>query len=205
MGYGATYSDIWLNSNWNRIWGSGVTEDNYNAYGHWYYVTTTLTSPTGRIASVTSYTSSSYAYAEVRLDWPSADSDLGEYVAETDHSTLCPYIGFWIAMAHTSDKQLVGISTACYRFVGVDPGAGICIYMPVDGCNCKCFSRDGRRLSPPPGKTCVQAPWLTEKVKWRQIVHADGTKEPVDCGPDAHIGRTWPTSCFDCFDIGTIP
>lgn len=147
MAGSAIYSDIWVNSNWNRIWGCGVTEDYYNTYGHQYYVRTTLTSPNGRTASSTSYTSSSHAYAEVRLDWPMNDSDLGEYPLTTDHFTLCPYIGLWVPTGSTGDKYLVGISVACYRFVGVDPDSGLCIYVPVDGCNCKCFSPSGRRLS----------------------------------------------------------
>ncbi len=92
MGYGAMYSDTWVNSSWSRIWGCGVTEDYYNGYGHQYYVTTTLTSPMGRTASATSYTSSSYAYVDVKLDWPFDDGDLGEYLTTTEHKTLCPYI-----------------------------------------------------------------------------------------------------------------
>ena len=166
MGYGATYSDMWLNSNWNRIWGAGVTEDNYNAYGHWYYVTTRLTSPNGRIASVTSYTSSSYAYAEVRLDWPSVDSDLGDYVTETEHSTLCPYIGFWIAMAHTRRQYRIGRSAICYKFFLPDPGGGACIYFPVDGCNVPCMRSEVRLIPPHPTQGCPN--YAGENVRWKK-------------------------------------
>ncbi len=201
MGYGATYSDEWVSANWNRIWGCGVTEDYYNSYGHQYYVTTTVTSPIGRAASATSYTSSSYAYVDVRLDWPSDDSgDFGEYLTSTEHRTLCPYIGFWVTMANTQKRAYFGISTACYHFAYVDPGAPVCVYLPVDGCNCKCFSSDGRRLSPPPNSTCAANPWLVERVKWKQP--EGGT---VECAPNPHFGYASPVTCYDCFDIGTIP
>jgi hypothetical protein len=171
MGYGATYSDMWLNSNWKRIWGAGVTEDNYNAYGHWYYVTTTLRSPNGRTASVTSYTSSSYAYAEVRLDWPSSDSDLGDYVTEAEHSTLCPYIGFWIAMAHTRGQYRIGRSKICYKFFLPDPGGGACIYFPVDGCNVPCKRSEVRLIPPHPTEGCPN--YAGEDVRWKKPENGD--------------------------------
>ena len=69
--------------------GVGITSDSYNTYGHRYWVNTTVTSPTGRYASGSSSTSSSYARVDVYLDW---NFEFGDFTVNTTHSMTCPYI-----------------------------------------------------------------------------------------------------------------
>src|SRR5258705_6186102 len=111
MGNSVTYSDSWLgyDSNPGYVVGSGVTSDSYNSYGHRYWVTTTLRSPSGRIASGTSYTSGYYARMDVSL---SSDyvSEFGDFTTTVDHSMSCPYMYGTIVTTTTSAGLTVGAS-----------------------------------------------------------------------------------------------
>jgi len=72
--------------------GCGVTEDNYNSYGHDYWVDSTLTSPFGR----TSYgTGGGPAYARTDVSLPLNSDEEGDFVLESVHHTYCPIIGAW--------------------------------------------------------------------------------------------------------------
>src|SRR6266403_2288624 len=71
MGSTSTYSDSWATDD-GTIFGAGVTSDSSNGYGHTYWTVTTLSSPSGRTASATSYRSydySAYTRAETSLAW----------------------------------------------------------------------------------------------------------------------------------------
>ena len=95
MGSQATYSDSWLDvssPNAPVIVGCGVSQDYNNSYGHTYRVTTTITSPSGRTASATSYTGSYYARVEVTLPWDWNTPDEGTYAIDSQHTMCCPYL-----------------------------------------------------------------------------------------------------------------
>lgn len=93
MGSSATYSDQWMDNptmDTIRVRSSGVTQDYNNTYGHSYWVVIKLTSPAGRTATTTSYSSSSYARVETSL--PLDFDDPGDYTTRTEHWMRCPYM-----------------------------------------------------------------------------------------------------------------
>lgn len=187
-----TYTDSW--SSWSRTLACGVTEDNYNTWGHQYWIKCTITSPNGRTSTATSYTGSSYASVTVSLPWD--DNDLGEFLAVSEHWWRCPYIGSAFPNATTQKRVRVGMSIACYKFAFVDPSAPICIYTVTDACNCKCKSAEVR--FDPKGVNCSANRFLIDKVRWRQ---PEG--EAVQC-KDLGVATISPNACNDCFDIGTV-
>lgn len=96
MGSSTVYTDQWIDSsdpNAPRIVGCGITQDFNNTYSHTYWSEITITSPTGRTATVTSSTSSSYSRAETSLLWDWSNPDPGDYQILTRHFMRCPYIG----------------------------------------------------------------------------------------------------------------
>ena len=92
----------------------GITQDNYNSYGHEYWVITTLTSPLGRSASITSYTDMSYARSDVSL--PLDRDDLGLYLIDSEHWYFCPIANHNINDGATGSSQLIAIKDSAYRF-----------------------------------------------------------------------------------------
>ena len=69
MGSSVIYSDSWVDDSTSTVYviGTGITSDSYNSYNHRYWVSTTLTSPSGRIAGGSSQQSGSYARVDVSL------------------------------------------------------------------------------------------------------------------------------------------
>jgi len=124
MGSSGRYSDAWLagSSTYNqppRIVGMGSTQDNYNMYGHTYWVVASLRSPTGRTASATSYSSNAYsAYVRIELSLPWSDADAGgQFNLTTEHWMRCPYM--YGAFPQTLGFPFtVGSSVLCYQFNG---------------------------------------------------------------------------------------
>jgi hypothetical protein len=96
MGSYSIYSDTWADDSdpsQIKVYGCGVSQDNYNSYGHTYWVTTTITSPSGRTTSATSYKSNSYnayARADVFLDW---QNEFGDFTTNSNHRVLSLYGG----------------------------------------------------------------------------------------------------------------
>ena len=99
------YSEEWMDDsdpNNPRISGSGVTYDSTNGYMgtphgyqqiHSYWVVVTMTSPSGRTVSSTSYTSSSYVSIQVNLPLlENGEFDLGNYSVQTQHWQCCTYM-----------------------------------------------------------------------------------------------------------------
>lgn len=146
MGQSAVYSDQWVDSSNPaaiKIVGSGVTQDNQNYYGHTYWVVTTVTSPSGRTATSTSYQSSSYAHVETYLPWDWDDS--GNYFVETRHWMCCPYMGGnpytgqgCYPSSTTSANPFYGASKAQYVNV-IQYGDGSGGFVPIAGCNVACM------------------------------------------------------------------
>jgi hypothetical protein len=142
MGNSVTYSDSWLvyDSNPGYVMGSGVTSDNYNSYGHRYWVTTTLRSPSGRTASGTSYMSGSYARMDVSLSWD-YQSDFGDFTTTTNHSMSCPYMYGTIVTTTTTVGLTVGASSITFQNSGVRDSQNRCIMNMIQPCNVACTGR----------------------------------------------------------------
>lgn len=148
MGSSATYSESWVDgsdSNAVKIIGGGVTRDNYNTYGHTYWVTTTVRSPTGRTASATSYKSnaySAYVRAETYLPWDWNVPDPGDYLTQSQHSFCCPYMGgnpyTGVGCPYSGTSTVINLQTkrASYHChtesnIGGRYGYGFCDFEPT--------------------------------------------------------------------------
>ena len=124
MGSSVTYSDSWVDDSSSPAYyiiGCGVTTDSYNSYGHRYWVSTTLTSPSGRTASGTSSTSASYARMDVSLPWDFETGETGDFTTSTTHSMTCPYINGTVG---TTTSVIGGISIAVTNYIH----NGGCVY-----------------------------------------------------------------------------
>ncbi len=124
MGSISAYSDSWCDDD-GTIFSSGVTADSYNSYGHTYWTVTTLTSPSGRTSSATSYQSNSYgAYtrAETSLTGDPDNLDPGDYQTQSDHWMCCPYMG-GNPFSPTQPSQ--GCFPSSSTFITVKKGASV--------------------------------------------------------------------------------
>ena len=142
MGSSVTYSDTWVDSSSTTtgyIYGSGITTDSYNTYNHRYWVKPTITSPSGRTATGTSYTSSSYARLDVSLSWDYR-TDLGLYTTSTTHSMTCPYI-FGVVSSTTGTGITLGTSTVVFENSGTRDSSNRCIMNLISPCNVVCTGR----------------------------------------------------------------
>jgi hypothetical protein len=142
MGYSVTYSDTWVDSSstsMGYVVGSGITTDSYNTYNHRYWVKPTITSPSGRTATGTSYTSSSYARLDVSLSWDYR-TDFGLYTISTTHSMTCPYI-FGVVSSTTGTGITVGASTVVFQNSGTRDSSNRCIMNLISPCNVVCTGR----------------------------------------------------------------
>lgn len=99
------------------VWGCGITEDNYNTYGHEYYVTTTVTSFNGRTASLLGG-GTSYAIAEASLTFDR--DDLGEFTVVTEHEIYCPQSNMGTLPTIKEVTQSVSIKYSAYEFFKLD-------------------------------------------------------------------------------------
>ena len=151
MGNSVIYSDSWFDSSTNPMYvvGVGITSDSYNTYGHRYWVNTTVTSPTGRYASGSSSTSSSYARVDVYLDW---NFEFGDFTVNTTHSMTCPYIYGVVTAPTIFDIKLTRSS-----YLGTGWDGAYCTYelgcAPGTDATCKLYNV--RAL--PIGTSCVEA------------------------------------------------
>lgn len=107
MGSSAVYSDMWVDDSAApaeyvegaapppyTVVATGVTQDNYNSYGHTYWVMTTLRSPNGRTASVTSYKTNAYsAYTRGDASLSYDPTDLRRVHREHDAQDVLPLHG----------------------------------------------------------------------------------------------------------------
>jgi len=138
FGQVAVYSDTWLdNSDPNnlKIIGRGVTQDDQNYYGNSYWVVTTVTSPSGRTATSTSYQDASYAEVETPLVWQ--ENDLGNYAIQSQHWVCTPDDGCYVVDS-TSAVIGTGISHAAY-VENVEFADGTANFIPIQGCNVTCM------------------------------------------------------------------
>jgi hypothetical protein len=136
---------IYSNPNAPRFVGCGITQDNYNSYRHTYWVKTTLTSPHGRTATVTSIKSSAYnAYvrAEPSLSWDWVN-EVGVFFTSSTHTGCCPYMG---GDPNTGQNCSFGGTTTAQRETGVsfayytlkDEFVEFCSYQKIPDCDVTC-------------------------------------------------------------------
>lgn len=95
--------------------GCGATEDNYNTYGHEYSVMTTVTSPSGRTATISGGPSGSYSRADASLQLDS--NEVGRFATDTIHSGFCP-IGMSSLGPTNTSAGGIGLGLSAYIFVG---------------------------------------------------------------------------------------
>jgi hypothetical protein len=164
MGSSIRYSDSWVddsNPDAPTVVATGVTQDNYNSYGHTYWVVTTLTSPNGRTATTTSYQTNGYnAYttAETTLPWDS--NDLGDYSIGSQHWMCCPYMGgnpytgAGCIASTTSLTSRAGASRATYSFTSQN--FCCCTYHIIPNCNVRCGPPDVSRVQVSACKAYIQ-------------------------------------------------
>lgn len=142
MGSSVIYSDMWVDSSSTTtgyIIGSGITTDSYNTYNHRYWVKPTITSPSGRTSTGTSYTSGSYARLDVSLSWDYL-TDLGQYTISTVHSMTCPYI-FGVISSNTGGGLTAGVSSVVFQNSGNRDSSNRCIMNLINPCPVACTGR----------------------------------------------------------------
>ncbi len=133
MGYCYTYSDSCTDFTYH--FGSGVTEIDYNTYGHQARVDTTLRSPRGRVAFASSgYVSASSTSVGVYLLWD--DDDVGDYFTDSHHWYYCPIAGAAVDLGSTGAYRTRGFSVNCYNNVS-NQGASY-LYERLAYCPVKC-------------------------------------------------------------------
>lgn len=150
MGSYAIYSDTWVDASGvdssrmydqgvpipgARVVGWGVTQDYANYYNHRYWVQSKLTGPNGRMATATSYTSSSYTRAETTLSLTFSESEVGAYQTQSTHSMSCPYMNGIILNSSTFDLIYHGLSQACHYYGWTS--LGLDTYYRVNNCASK--------------------------------------------------------------------
>lgn len=175
FGY-AYYSDEWMDdsdANNIRIVGCGITYDSTNGYMgtphgyaqiHSYWVAVTLTSPSSRTVTQTSYQSNSYATTEISLPIIDGDGyDLGDYTVGTQHWQCCDYMTI---------NPMTG--TRCYAnassSISIYAGASLTVmvrtadptlYVSIANCNVHCRLNTLVDLSMAHGQYVVfTRPWV---------------------------------------------
>ena len=128
--------------------GAGVSSDSYNTYQHRYWVDTKLTSADGRISQATSYTSASYARAEVRLSVNTTDS--GQFTVSTAHWFTCPYI--YGAVNNAGSTFGISYEPVSDHYALSAVGWFSCRYSPT--CIGRCSKFPYRRKLSLPGSGC---------------------------------------------------
>lgn len=152
MGYSVIWSETRLDSSTNpaNVVGTGITSDSYNIYGHRYWVTTTVASPSGRTASGQSYTSGSYARIDIFLD---GGFEFGGFTINTTHSMTCPYM-FNVTNGFTGIT--IWLTRSSYRATGGPDASGKCTFVLdcAAGTSATCALSNPRGL--PVGTNCAE-------------------------------------------------
>jgi hypothetical protein len=148
MGSSVWYSDSWVVDDSSNppyyIYGSGITSDSYNSYGHRYWVSTTLTSPTGRSAYGSSYTSATYARVDVSLSWDFETGETGDFTISTTHSMTCPYI---YGTVSSTSGDILGISIAVTNYIH-NGGCVYYLYCPNGNASVTCPANNPVYVNP---------------------------------------------------------
>ena len=157
----SAYSDSWADDD-GTIYSCGVTADSANSYGHTYWTSTTLTSPSGRTSSGWSSQDNSYnAYTRVETSLPWDWNDLGDYSEQSQHSFYCPTYGRTMSF-YMSTTGKSGYSHAGYSLTGFTYYT--CGYDIVPNCNVRCG---------PPNMTIVRfsscAGWQLRIQPWYEV------------------------------------
>ncbi len=130
----SAYSDSWADDD-GTIYSCGVTADSANSYGHTYWTSTTLTSPSGRTSSGWSSQDNSYnAYTRVETSLPWDWNDLGDYSEQSQHSFYCPTYGRTMSFYMGAGGK-AGYSQASYTF---ESGGLLCTYHIIPDCYVRC-------------------------------------------------------------------
>jgi len=133
----STYSDI--ASNYDYIFGYGVTDVTDYQYTHYATVQVVLQSPNGRTNS-TYISQTNSVSGDTYLSWD--DGDLGNYVVTTTHWGYCTFMGgYFINGVTTSDSLVTGISVTCGNLVSCTPFNGVsttCTYQKMQPCTVLC-------------------------------------------------------------------
>jgi hypothetical protein len=185
-------------TNFSIIWGRGITSSDYNTYGHQFREVTTLTSPHGRIVTLSGGRSASYSEAFASL--PFDPSDVGDYTIFTQHYEWCPYVNQEWTVGSTSREMKTGISVSCWNWGGYTDTDGSghvrCIYTVPNGNTPGCAT-----CVPSPGVPKVHLdkygfcpPSIDWEVPWFRLAGA-----PI-CSP-VGTGTNDQSSCL-CTDRG---
>lgn len=135
---GSSYSDAWVDSSGNNLWGCGVTQQSYTGAGHSAGVSTTITSPNGRSASY-GLSGSTYARVDVSLPWDW--NDMGTYFVNSNHYGYCPHYGGSSFAPTTSAQETAGYDFLCYKYSHTSGSEYV--YEILDGCpgKIKCYKQ----------------------------------------------------------------
>jgi len=194
-GYVYNYSDS--GTDFSIVWGRGVTDADYNTYGHQYREVTTISSPKGRTATSTG--SPSTIHSEALVSLPFDRNDLGEYTISTTHFEWCPIVHVEWQMGMSFSRPRLGMSGSCWdwypQVITTDIyGHYVCKYNTLRvPCAASCIPQAGvptyhwdESSECPP--TLL---WLVPYIKW-----SDGT---TTCSPAGEGAPSFP-SCY-CGDI----
>jgi hypothetical protein len=132
------YSDTWTELGSATVYGCGITDAAYTTTFHNVRVTTTLTSPNGRISSASSTYSGSYARADVSL--VALEGDEGDYTTQSSHEGTCThYGGSHLVTGFTQRLVKVGYTAVSHarQYTTIH---GTAYYRKVSPCNVRCAS-----------------------------------------------------------------
>jgi hypothetical protein len=139
--FGYTYTDDWVDDsdpNNIRLVGFGSTYDPSNGYMgtpqgyqqiHYYWVRVTITSPSGRTATMTSPWGSSQVSTDASLPLLAGEEyETGNYLTQTQHWNCCPYMqpNPWdgtkcYPSTNTSTTTLIALRDSGWRVIGDTP------------------------------------------------------------------------------------
>ena len=148
--------------------GCGVSDGNYDWEYHHARVDTKIISPNGRIDEVFSedyeypQLTGLYPYARAEAVLDADFDDLGNYRAESRHTSACPMADFGL----TSFTQTVALKQSAYRLIdesntGGRYGYGYCGYgrVCIGACAVGAFDGDKRYPGPCPRRIQCQTLW----------------------------------------------
>lgn len=168
----STYSDEWVDDsdpNNVKIVASGASYDASNGYMgtpqgyqqiHHYWVKVTITSPTGRTATINSSWSSSYAITEASLPLlVGGEYETGNYFTQTQHWNCCPYMqpNPWDGTkcypgTTTSTTTPISLKNSGWRVVS--EGLTTCSIVATCSGTCVSIGETHELIKDPPGISC---------------------------------------------------